>query len=126
MNRRPARRATFLGSLLGLGATSACIPEFDEDPSLVAEPRILAVRAQPAEGEENEQIELAALVAVPAGGTAFAPAWAFCSAPKPLTELGPVAQPCIEGFGSETPILTALGRGETIQARVPQDACRVF
>lgn len=126
MQRRLPSRITFLGSLAGLLTTNACIPEFDEDQSLVDEPRILAVRAEPAEGEEKEPVQLAALIAIPEGGTTFTPQWAFCSAPKPLTELGPVAQPCIEEFGSTSPILTALGSGAAVDAVVPENACRVF
>ena len=123
MQRRLPGRVTFLSSLVGLSTTSACIPEFDEDPSLIEEPRILAVRAEPAEGEEGDAVKLAALVAVPQGDAPFTPRWAFCSAPKPLTELGPIAQPCIEEFGSESPILTALGNGDAVDASVPDDAC---
>lgn len=126
MKRLPPSPRTLLASLAGLLSTNACIPEFDEDASLVTEPRILAVRAEPAESEENESVELAALIAVPEGGVSFVPAWAFCSAPKPLTELGPVAQPCIEDFGSKSPILSDLGSGAAIDALVPDGACRVF
>ncbi|HEY6728066.1 MAG TPA: hypothetical protein VI197_28855 [Polyangiaceae bacterium] len=126
MQRRYPTRVTFLASLAGLWTANACIPEFDEDLSLVEEPRILAVRAEPAEVEEKEPVQLAALVAVPQGGTTLTPVWAFCSAPKPLTELGPVAQPCIEDFGSTSPILKALGRGAAVDAVVPENACRVF
>lgn len=126
MKRRAPSQRTLLASLTGLLATSACIPEFDEDASLVAEPRILAVRAEPAESEESESVELAALIAIPAGGATFAPTWAFCGAPKPLTELGPVAQPCIEDFGTKSTILTDLGTGAAVTAVVPDNACRVF
>lgn len=127
MNLRLRIRGTaFLGILAGVSATSACIPEFDEDPSLVETPRILAVRAEPAESEENENVTLTALVAVPEGGSALVPEWAFCSAPKPLTELGPVAQACIEQFSAETRLLNFLGSGASIMASVPEGACRVF
>src|SRR5688572_18427814 len=126
MQRRLSNRVTFPGRLAALLTTSACIPEFDEDASLVDEPRILAVRAEPAEGEEREAVQLTALIATPEGGTTFTPEWAFCSAPKPLTELGPVAQPCIEEFGSTSSILTALGSGAAVDAVVPENACRVF
>lgn len=126
MQRRLPGRVTFLSSLVGLVTTNSCIPEFNEDPSLVEEPRILAVRAEPAEGEAGDTVKLSALIAVPQGESAFTPRWAFCSAPKPLTELGPIAQPCIEDFGSESPILTALGNGDVVDASVPDNACRVF
>lgn len=119
-------RVTFLASLAGLLTTNACIPEFDEDSSLVTEPRILAVRAEPAEGEEKQPVQLTALIAVPEGRTGFTPQWAFCGAPKPLTELGPVAQSCIEEFGRASPLLTDLGSGVVVEATVPQKACRVF
>jgi len=126
MNCRPPSHATLLASLLGLLGTNACIPEFDEDASLVEEPRILAVRAEPAESDEDEPVQLTALIAVPDGGKSFAPEWAFCSAPKPLTELGPVAQTCVDEFGSKSPLLTDLGSGAAIEAVVPDGACRVF
>lgn len=126
MQRRLPGRVTLLSSLVGLVTTNSCIPEFNEDPSLVEESRILAVRAEPAEGEAGDAVKLSALIAVPQGESAFTPRWAFCSAPKPLTELGPIAQPCIEDFGSESPILTALGNGDVVDASVPDNACRVF
>jgi hypothetical protein len=127
MNFRLRIRGTsFLTQLLGVSALSACIPEFDEDSSLVETSRILAVRVEPAESEEKQNVTLTALVATPEGGSRLVPKWAFCSAPKPLTELGPVAQACVEQFSSQTPLLTFLGDGASIGATVPESACRVF
>ena len=41
-------------------------------------------------------------------------------------ELGPVAQSCIDEFSEHTSSLSYLGAGESIDAVVPEDACRVF
>ena len=75
------------GSMAFLLSATACIPEFDEDLSLVEDTRVLAVRVEPAESEESDEVSVTALIAAPEGQRAFAPEWAYCHAPKPLSEL---------------------------------------
>ena len=89
-----ARRVS---TLLGLALLAACIPDLPRDQGLVTAPRVLAVRAVPAEAPPGARVELSALVA---GAPADGLEWALCVARKPLTELGPVAQECIDGFAA--------------------------
>ncbi len=112
-----------------LAATStACVPEFDDDAALVSEPRVLAVRSVPAEAGADETVTLEVLVASPEGEDDgdVAPDWALCSERKPLTELGPVAQACVDEFGSNSDKLVSLPSGLTSQATLPEDVCRYF
>lgn len=105
----------------------ACLPEFGDDLSIVRAPRILAVKAVPAEAKAGSEVQLSALVADPSSEAAPPRIeWALCLARKPLTELGPVAQECIERFGAGGDIFVRLGNGTAVSADVPIDACRRF
>jgi hypothetical protein len=109
--------------LLGLG-TTACLPELDVDESRIASPRIVAVRATPAEVAPGEAVTLEALYVGPDGR--ITPAlldWARCDARLPLAELGPVSPACL---AYEDPALVPLGLGETVAASISRDACRLF
>jgi len=118
----------FVISTVALVSLLACVPDLPDDQALIASPRILAVRAVPAEVKAGQPVTLTALLAAPPGApvTADALEWAMCLARKPLTELGPVAQECIDRFGSGGDIFERLGRGQSVTARVPLDACRLF
>jgi hypothetical protein len=99
-----------------------CKPELDQRASRVDGPRILAVRAEPAEAEPRDAIELSALVVDPTGEVAT-PSWAFCTARKPLAELGPVSPAC---YGHGDPSFIPLGAGQTAAGTIPNSACRDF
>lgn len=109
-------------------AVVACVPEFGDDLALVASPRILAVRATPAEVKAGQPVTLTALVATPGGGSSASDRmeWSMCLARKPLTELGPVAQECIDRFGVGGPNFKRLGRGPSVSGTIPPDACQRF
>ena len=111
-----------------LGSFLACVPDLPDDQALIASPRILAVRADPAEVRAGQPVTLTALLAAPPGVpvTGDALEWAMCLARKPLTELGPVAQECIDRFGTGGDSFQRLGRGQSVTATVPVDACRLF
>jgi hypothetical protein len=105
-------------------AVLACRPGLDERTSIVSSPRILAVRAEPAEAAPRANVTLTALWADPAEGAAAAPIdWAFCEARKPLSELGPVASACLARGGDA---FVPLGTGATVSAAVPEKACKNF
>jgi hypothetical protein len=105
-----------------LVVTTACRPDFDERESLVKEPRILAVRSEPPEVKPGEDVAYEALVVTPEGARAdVAVGWAFCAAPKPLTENGPVNADCLGH--SVRPIE---GDGVAVSAAIPGDACALF
>lgn len=104
---------------------SACVPDFDDDLSQVSEPRILALRATPAEAKENGETTLEALVAVPEGEATPPLEFGMCLARKPLTQLGPVNQECLSARPPPD-VLQRLGRGLAVPAVLPADACRLF
>jgi hypothetical protein len=110
--------------LLAFAPLLACVPELDVDLSRVDAPRVLAVRAEPAEVAPGEPVALTALY-VDGGGTLVdGPLeWAFCAARRPLAELGPVNRACLE---READAILSLGTGLSVTAPAPEDGCRLF
>lgn len=106
-----------------LALAAGCVPELDVDESIVTSPRVVAVRAVPPEVRPGETVSLEALV-LDAAGPVDAPAldWSFC-----LARFGADATDdalparCAAGDG-----LSPIGRGATVEATVPLDACRLF
>ncbi len=114
------RRRGYLALLLG--ATATCLPRLGSDDSLVTSPRILAIRADPAEAPPGAAVTFTSFVADPGGTLSDAAiAWSFCTAPKPLTEDNVVSNACL---GSSA--LVAAGAGPTTTARTPSNGCSVF
>jgi hypothetical protein len=108
-------------------SAAACVPSFDDNLSLIEQPQVLAVQAEPAEAAPGESVQLRALVAR-ADSNAQAPVlvWGLCLARKPLTELGPVNTVCIQAPAAAPDSIIALGSGVSVQATLPTDACRLF
>lgn len=109
------RRAAVLVALLG-----ACKPDLGDPASLVAEPRILAVRSEPAEVRPDHAVTYQALVASPGGAAPADIAWAFCTQPAPLSSNNVVNDGCLASAAAIT------GGGAQAQATIPLDACSVF
>jgi hypothetical protein len=86
----------------------------------VTDPRLIAVRAEPAEVQPGSPASYEALLA--GSGDATLLRWAFCTAPKPLTELNTVGNACLD----DPAALVDLGQGARIMATVPIDACQRF
>jgi hypothetical protein len=108
--------------LVAVGAVAvACAPTLTSTDSLVTSPRILAVRAEPAEAKPGALITFDALVAAPPGAPTGVPAWSFCLAPKPLTEDNVVSDACFD-----TSALRVAGEGATITASTPSNGCSLF
>jgi hypothetical protein len=122
-----AAASVALASLL-VAATSTvggCRPEIDQRASRISATRVLAVRSEPAEAEPRESVTFTALV-VDADGRADAvppPTWAYCTARKPLAELGPVSAAC---FSHDAAAFVGLGVGNRVDAAMPTSACRDF
>jgi hypothetical protein len=95
----------------------ACTPSLDDDAARADFPRVLAVRAEPAEAKPGEKVQLRALAT---DGTVID--WSFCVARKGLSETGPIAKECL-AYPDE---LLRFGSGATASATLPRDACRVF
>lgn len=121
MTRRSAFGTLARTSLVALAA-SACRPDFEERDSLVTRPRVIAVRAEPAEAKPDERVTVTVLVASPSG-TIAAPAtsFAFCATPKLLTENGAVSAAC-----TSSGVRTIGDAPGTIAAPIPHDACALF
>jgi len=124
----PARAGHLL--LFGVLLPQACVPSFDDDVSLIREPQVLAVQAEPAEAAPGEAVQLTALVATPdAHAAAPALSWGLCIARKPLTELGPVNPVCVQPAERAPESIVDLGAGASVSATIPRDpvdACRLF
>lgn len=125
--RELSRIAAPWGAIWGLALGSGCVPDFEDDLSLLTAPRVLAVRAEPAEAKPNETVTLSALVADPDPLASPAPAsFALCVERKPLTELGPVSPACLVEPSAGAAALVPLGSGDGVSATLPSDACRLF
>jgi hypothetical protein len=108
--------------LLPLLLGAACVPDLSSDDARVTVPRILAVRAEPAEAEPGSSVMFTALVAGPQGSVEGPPiAWSFCEAPKPLTEDNVVSTACLDAKA-----LLAVGNGASVTATTPGNGCSLF
>jgi hypothetical protein len=110
----------------------ACKPEFSDRTSEVSNYRVLAVQSEPAEWQriidpdtnEAKPAKFSALVVDPLGNVANASLeWAFCTLPKPLTELNDVSIAC---FQNDPTFIVALGSGPSAAGAVPENTCRQF
>lgn len=110
--------------LLALSLAGGCLPSVDVDESRVVTPRVLAIRATPAEVSPGEVVRLEALYVGPEGRIVDGVLeWARCDARRPLAELGPVSPACLAW---EDPSLVTLGFGASVDAALSRDACRLF
>jgi hypothetical protein len=121
-----ARRAALALFALASGLTTvACIPELADGSSRVDSPRVIAVRAEPAEAQPGRPVTYTALYADASGELAVAPIdWAYCLLRKPLSELGPVNRGCF--VATDDDALLSLGAGLTAMGTLPRDGCRLF
>lgn len=102
-------------------ATLSCGSDFDRSASLIAIPRLLAVRAEPPESAQGAEVTYTALMVTPTGEDASAAIdWSFCATPPALTETGAVSTACLAGEAESLP------SGSIITALTPTDACRRF
>lgn len=103
---------------------AACAPLLDDDTPYVTDPRVLAVRVEPAEVEAGSEIVLSALYADASGTIEQARLdWSFCPVATPLAELGPISTDCLDP-GSDD--LLPIGTGIEVVGIVPIDACSRF
>ncbi len=111
-----------LASLLASVVVSSCRPDFGERESRVDRRRVLAVRVDPPEAKPGESVTATLLVAAPDGPVIdVASSWAFCAAPKLLTENGSVGAACLAD--GVIPIGDALGG---VSAILPASSCFNF
>ena len=113
-----------LAALFALATVTGCKPDLDQRAAFVRGARVLAVRAEPAEAEPRDSVKYSVL-AVDENGAIDASnlGWAYCTARKPLAELGPVNPICLS---PELDLQIPLGNGAEVQGTLPNDACRNF
>ena len=108
------RRALFL--LLA----AACAPDLGPPDFLVDRPRIIAIKATPAEVAPGASATYQVLAAGPSGPLdASAAVWGLCTTPLSLTESGTVATACEAD-------LPAVAQGKAPSIAVSQDSCSTF
>jgi hypothetical protein len=109
-------------------AICACRPQIEGRPSLVDGDRLLAVRSEPAEVNPAASVPVPLMYRALYVGTGGAPDpagldWALCGERKPLAVTGPIAPACL---AKRAKALTPLGQGESVEAMLPKDVCRLF
>jgi hypothetical protein len=106
-----------------VGALS-CKPNLDQTVSIIREPIVLAVQADPPDAVPGASVTYSALYVDSSGPIAKAPIrWAFCEARKPLAELGPVNTECLEASGAW---FVDIGNGSPVSGKLPADGCKLF
>lgn len=111
-------------SLLLASLLISCTTALQDNTPYVNTPRILAVQLVPAESLTGEEVRIQALYADSGGARQDAEIdWAFCTALKPLAELGPVAQSCLDPASTD---LSAIGTGVEATGVVPDNACSLY
>jgi hypothetical protein len=116
-------RAPALVLLLAV-ALAGCKPDLGADPWLVDAPRVLAVRATPAEAAPGALVKLEVLAADPGGPVDPASAdWTLCLVPRAPTDPGVVSDACLQPVGEG---LAPAGTGSPVDVVLPFDACSLF
>ncbi|MFS8070787.1 MAG: hypothetical protein ACMG6S_30845 [Byssovorax sp.] len=102
---------------------ACCLPDPGAPASLLAGPRLLAVRADPPEAKPDVAVTYEALVIDADGARAETSVrWAFCASPKPLTETNSVSSACLDDAG----VRLIAGAGASVTATTPADVCALF
>ncbi len=104
-------------ALVAAVAQVACVPEREETPYQIVNPRVLAVRGIPAEANPGEEVHYEVLVASPDGPSQLDLELAYCLKARRAEERGGVSESCLQGSG-----LLAVGTPATI----PANACALF
>lgn len=125
---QPSPRATHSAALaLALLASglAGCVPDLEDDSSLVSGTRVLAIVSEPPEAGEGDSVKLTALVAndAIAAEPSADVSYFFCLGRKPLSELGPVDPTCL---GGDSPARVLLGQGAETEAVIDRSACSRF
>jgi hypothetical protein len=97
---------------------TACDDTLDQRLAIIDAPRVIAIVSEPAEVKPGTLASYHAIVASPDGEVATPPRWAFCKAPKPVTEDNVVSDGCLQDSQ-----LIALGEGATVTGKTPDDGC---
>ncbi len=105
-------------------ALAGCKPEPEGRASLVTEPRVLAIRSEPAEAAKGQVVKLSMLLAADNGAPVSELRWYSCGEPKPLAAPGTVSLSCLKDPDSTT--LTALPKGTASRLTLSEEVCGLF
>jgi hypothetical protein len=108
--------------LLPLLLLAACRPDAGTPLSLVDTPRILALRATPAEVAPGAPLALDAMVASPDGDVVPSLDWSLCHSPRPLGSNEPVSPACLS-LAHVDYLAYAV---PSVMTTMPADACQLF
>lgn len=116
-------------SLVAVGVAAgllSCKPDEEGRPSLLQAPRVLALRATPAESKPGTATTLEILRAGPSGVTATDQLeLALCLARKRLAEPGIVSEDCLDPDGDDS-LLGPIENVAPIRMTIPENACSLF
>lgn len=107
--------------LLVLALLAGCDNALDQRLAILDQPRVLAVIADPAEGQPGAAVRYTVVVGSPDGAVDATPSWAFCAAPKPPTEDNAVSDGCLQQKN-----LLPLGSEPEVTANLPANGCLQF
>ena len=111
------------GFSLLVACLAGCAPEFSDRSSAVIGPRVLAIRSLPAEVAPGTVVSYRILVVDELGEVSSPRAsWAYCTQPKPTSELNDVASVCFATGDS----VTEFGTGTSPTGKLPVNACAQF
>lgn len=117
------RRVRAIGLVLAMAG--GCKPDETGRPSLLEEPRIIAIQARPAEVVPGKPMELELLRVGPLGRLqASEVALDFCVARKPISAPGIVAEQCLALEPNE--VLVPIELAEPKVGDIPEQACSLF
>lgn len=103
---------------------ASCSSDIAVDLAVIDGPRVLAIAATPAEGAPDAEIRLRALWVDEHGVRPQSDlTWALCLVRRPLAELAPIADACIDDLDDTR---MDVGNGASVIATIPDDACRLF
>jgi hypothetical protein len=97
-------------------AFCACKPDVDMRTSIVGSPRVLAIRADPAEASPGAAMRYTLLLGASEGTSDGPVEWAYCTSPKPLTENDVIGADCLDGAAQRI----------SADAKLPPNACQLF
>ncbi len=100
-----------------------CKPDLGARESQIAGPRLLAMRATPAEGAQGDAIVYDALEVDPSGEVTTPMDYAYCTLRKSLDNPDTVSFDCLAASGTG---IVEIGAGSSATGTVPSDACRNF